>query len=135
MASTKTWSSPTQSASRRARSVEGLVNYIGDMARRPRYYANDHSRDLLELDPRKIAIEDARVRIEAPSLAREGFELFQHTSEIEDFKDTAEVARLHPQEIEQLLLKVTGADCVVIPGPGVLRFGEGAMRAASHLRI
>jgi hypothetical protein len=132
MASTKTCSSPTQSASRRARSVEGLVNYIGDMARRPRYYANDHSRDLLELDPRKIAIEDARVHIEAPSLAREGCELVQHTSEIEDFKDTAEVARLHPQEIEQLLLKVTGADCVVVPGPGVLRFGEGSKDAGKY---
>jgi len=121
-----------QFASRCARSVEGWVNYIGEMAQRPRYYANDHSRDLLNLDPRKIAIEDARKRIEAPSLAHEGFELVDHTSEIRDFKDAAEVARLHPKEIEQLLLEVTGADHVVIPGPGVLRFGEGSKDACVY---
>jgi hypothetical protein len=116
----------------RARSVKGLVNYIGEMAQRPRYYANDHSRDILELDPRQIAIDDARARIEAPSLAREGIELVVHASEIEDFTNTAEVARLHPQEIEQLLLKVTGADYVVVPGPGVLRFGEGSTNAGKY---
>jgi len=132
MASAKAVTGKIQCAPHCARSVEGLVNYIGEMAQRPRYYANDHSRDKLKLDPRKIAIEDARVRIEAPSLAREGFELVQHTSEIEDFKDTAQVTRLHPQEIEQLLLKVTGADCVVVPGPGVLRFGEGSKDAGKY---
>jgi hypothetical protein len=115
-----------------ARSVKGLVNYIGEMTQRPRYYANDHSRDILELDPRQIAVEDARERIEAPSLDREGFELVAHSSEIEDFKDTAEVARLHHHEIEELLLKVTGADHVVIPSPGVLRFGEGSTDAGKY---
>src|SRR5271154_4932993 len=124
MASAKTRPSPMQPTPQCARPVQGLVNYIGEMAERPRYYANDHSRDVLTLDPRKIAIEDARVRIEAPSLAREGIELVVHRSEIEDFKDAAEVAGRHPQEIEQLLLEVTGADYVVIPSPGVLRFGR-----------
>jgi hypothetical protein len=121
-----------QSASNFERSVEGLVNYIGEMAQRPRYYANDHSRDLLNLDPRKIAIENARKRITAPSLDHEGFELFAHTSEVEDFKDPAEVARLHPKEIEQLLLEVSGADYVAVPGPGVLRFGEGSKDAGKY---
>ena len=124
--------SSNRSVSQRAPSVQGWVNYIGEMAQRPRYYANDHSRDLLNLDPRKIAIEDARKRITAPSLAYEGFELLAHTTEIQDFKDAAEVARLHPQEIEQLLLEVTGADRVVVPGPGVLRFGEGSKDAGKY---
>jgi hypothetical protein len=115
-----------------ARSVESVVNYIAEMAQRPRYYANDHSRDLLNLDPRKIRIEDARNRIKPPSLAQEGFELVAHTSEIEDFKDAAKVARLHSLEIERLLLQVTGADSVVITGPGVLRFGEGSKDAGKY---
>jgi hypothetical protein len=109
-----------------------MVNYIGEMAQRPRYYANDHSRDLLNLDPRKIVIEDARKRSKAPSLQEEGFELFAHASAVEDFKDAAEVARLHPKEIEQLLLNVTGADSVVISSPGVLRFGEGSKDAGKY---
>ena len=115
-----------------ARSVKGLVNYIGEMAQRPRYYANDHSRDILKLHPHEMAIEDARLRDEAPSLAREGFELVVHPSKIEDFKDAAAVAQLHPREIELLLLEVTGADHVVIPGPGVLRFGEGSTDAGKY---
>ena len=115
-----------------ARSVEGMVNYIREMAQRPRYYANDHSRDLLNLDPRKIVIEDARKRSSGPSLQEEGFELFAHTSAVRNFTDAAEVARLHPQEIEQLLLQVTGADAVVISSPGVLRFGEGSTEAGKY---
>ena len=55
-----------------------------------------------------------------------------HTSEIKDFKDAAEVARLHSTEIERLLLEVTGADSVVVPGPGVLRFGEGSRDAGKY---
>jgi hypothetical protein len=113
-------------------SVEGWVNYIGEMTQRPRYYANDHSRDLLDLDPRKIVIEDARKRIHAPSLADEGFELVVHRSEIEDFKNAEEVSQRHPKEIERLLLEVTGADHVAVPGPGVLRFGEGSKEAGKY---
>ena len=115
-----------------ARSVEGWVNYIGEMAQRPRYYANDHSRDLLNLDPRKIAIEDARRRDQPPSLAREGFEIVAHTSEVQNFKDAQEVARIHPKEIERLLQEVTGADHVVVGSPGVLRFGEGSKDAGKY---
>ena len=42
------------------RTVEGRVHYTGPMAERPRYYANDHSRDVLALEERTILIEDAR---------------------------------------------------------------------------
>ena len=124
--------SSNQSMSQRARSVEASVNYIGEMAQRPRYYANDHSRDVLHLDPRMIVIEDARKRLEAPSLAREGFELVAHTSAVENFKDAGDVARVHPKEIERLLLEVSGADYVVIGSPGVLRFGEGSQDAGRY---
>ena len=38
------------------RVVEGRVNYIGAMRERPRYYANDHSRDVLtSIEMRGIA--------------------------------------------------------------------------------
>ncbi len=54
-------------------------------------------------------------RLKAPSLGGEGFELVAHASEILDFKDAVEVARVHPKEIERLLLEVTGADYVRHP--------------------
>jgi hypothetical protein len=102
--------------------TESVVNYLGPMGERPRYHAQDHSRDNLVLDPRRVAIADRRG--DPASLRREGFELVPHRSAVADFRDEAEVARLHPREIEELLLSVTGADRVVVTGKGILRFGE-----------
>jgi hypothetical protein len=108
------------------RKVKGSINYLNAMAERPRFYANDHSRDVLDLDPRTVEIEDARSWPTPPDLDVEGFMLTPHQSAVKDFRDTAEVAAIHPREIEELLLKVTGADRVVVNGAGVLRFGESS---------
>ncbi len=104
------------------RSVEGVVNYLGAMDQRPRYHARDPSRDNLVLDPRAVRIDD--VRGSGTTLDREGFVLVPHPSAVADFRDAAEVARLHPAEIEALLLRETGADRVVVTGTGILRFAE-----------
>jgi hypothetical protein len=104
------------------RTVEAVVNYLGAMAERPRYHAQDHARDNLVLDPRKVRIADRRA--DPASLAQEGFELVPHRSTVADFRDEAGVARIHNREIEELLLSVTGADRVVVTGKGILRFGE-----------
>lgn len=106
------------------RLVEGVMNYTGEMSVRPRFYANDHSRDVLVLDPRRVQIEDARSSGSAPTLAREGIAIVPHSSCIGDFRDAAEVAARHPAEIEQLVLELSGADAVSVTGAGVLRFGE-----------
>lgn len=78
------------------------------MTERPRYFANDHSRDVLVLDPRTVPIEDARSRADAPSLEHEGFTLVEHRSAVTDFRDRDEVAHVHPAEIEALVQRVTG---------------------------
>jgi len=105
-------------------SVKGSVNYVAKMAERPRYYANDHSRDVLTLDPRTVSIEDARGRSESASLGREGYQLISHRSAVSDFKNPVEVAAVYSAEVESLLLAVSGADQVVVNSPGVLRFSE-----------
>jgi hypothetical protein len=106
--------------------VTGLVNYLGAMSERPRYHANDHSRDVLVLDPRIVEIEDARLLATPPSLGREGFTLRKHVSAVRDFRDSAEVARVYPEEIAQLVLQVSGADAIVVNPSGVLRFSESS---------
>jgi len=107
-----------------ARFVSGSINYAGPMSQRPRYHANDSSRDVLVLDARTVRIEDARSSAAPPSLAREGLALYAHRSSVSDFRDSREVAALHPLEIERLVLEVSGADAVTVNGNGVLRFGE-----------
>jgi hypothetical protein len=108
------------------RTVEGLVNYTGAMTERPRYHANDHSRDILLLEERKIRIDDARAQPVPPSLEAEGFTLVKHHSEVSDFRDTPTMMRIHPAEIERLVKDLSGADRVVVNSPGVLRFSESS---------
>jgi hypothetical protein len=115
-----------EAAAAATRSVAGEVNYIGAMSERPRYYANDHSRDVLNLDPRTIRVENVRDRRIAPSLDREGFTLVAHRSSVVDFRDPREISRTHNAEIERLLLQLCGADRVVVTAPGVLRFSESS---------
>ncbi|MEI9988699.1 MAG: CmcJ/NvfI family oxidoreductase [Rhizomicrobium sp.] len=104
------------------RTVRASINYLAAMSERPRYHAQDHSRDNLVLDPREVDIEDLRGA--GSSLAVEGFALVPHPSAVADFRDEAEVARLHGAEIEDLLRRETGADHVVVTGKGILRFAE-----------
>ncbi|MGZ3274891.1 MAG: CmcJ/NvfI family oxidoreductase [Caulobacteraceae bacterium] len=113
-----------QTVADQVRQVPGLINYIADMTERPRYYANDHSRDRLTLDPRTVLITDARSLKTPPSLRLEGFELVHHRSAVSDFRDTEAVKAVHRPEIEALLQALTGADRVVVSSPGVLRFSE-----------
>jgi hypothetical protein len=105
------------------------------MAQRPRYHAINSSRDVITRDRRKIRIEDARLRAQQPSLAREGFALFRHKSTVSDFSNQEEVARIYPREIERLLVDLSGADQVVIFGRGVLRFNEHDLPESSRFHV
>ena len=109
------------------------LNYIAPMTCRPRYYADDGSRDVLTLDPHSVAIEDARGRTQPHSLSVEGFELLSHRSAVEDFHDPAEVAR-YRLETQRLLLDLTGADEVAFSAKPVRRSGSGArLTISGHL--
>lgn len=107
-----------------ARIVQGEMNFIGPMDVRPRYHANDASRDVLNLDPHCVDIEDMRSRNITPSLEVEGFALYSHRSAVRNFRDLDEVTRVNAPELRALLLELSGADEVVMNPTGVLRFGE-----------
>ena len=103
--------------------VEAVINYLGEMRERPRYYAQDHSRDNLVLDPQRVKIEDLRGG-PAPSLAREGFALVPHKSAVANFRKDDEMQGVYAGEIARLIEETTGADRVVVSGKAILRFGE-----------
>lgn len=104
------------------RIVRASVNYVGPMATRPRYHANDTSRDVIALDPREVEIGDGRAS--RPSLETEGFTLVRHASRVADFRDSAAVQAVYAPEVEALVRDLCGADQVRVTSPGVLRFGE-----------
>ncbi len=98
------------------------IAYSARSAFRPRYHANDHSRDTVEIELHDMAITDARNI--ATSLDVEGFTLVPHRSAVGDFTDKAEVSAIHIAEIEALIVSQSGADIAVVSSPGVLRFSE-----------
>ena len=104
--------------------VAGILGFSEPMAARPKFHANDTSRDVLNVVPRAVPIEDARHREVPASLDVEGFCLRAHDSKVRDFRDPGEIERVHVEEIRRLLLEASGADHVTVNARGVLRFGE-----------
>jgi hypothetical protein len=98
------------------------IAYAARSVARPRYHANDSSRDVLEIAPARMRIADARHR--HPSLDAEGFALVTHQSEVRDFRDRGQVASIHRGEIIELVGELSGAELVVVNSPGILRFSE-----------
>lgn len=105
------------------------IAYSGRGIARPRYHANDSSRDVLEIVPVGMEIADARVL--SATLDGGGFTLCQHRSEVADFTDRAAVDRVHRPEIVELVATLSGADAVVVNSPGVLRFSERSGRSGA----
>ena len=113
----------------RPRTVEAEINYLGPMDSMPYFYARDHDRDHLVLEPHRVEITDARQLDPPPCLEREGFTLVPHATAVTEFTDAAAVEAVYPGEIEALLRNLTGADHVVARGT-VLRFVENERRDA-----
>ncbi len=109
--------------------MKATIAYASRAIARPRYHANDHNRDVLEIELKSMNLVDARA--EPATLAREGFGLYRHSSAIEDFTRLADQQDQHRHEIEALVQEATGADMVKVNSPGVLRFSERSGRAGS----
>jgi hypothetical protein len=105
------------------------IAYARNSGERPRYFANDHSRDTVVIDAQMMAISDARGL--SVSLDREGFMLVSHKSAIVDFTDGDQAAAFYPLEIAALITAQTGADFVQVTVPGVIRFSEKSANAGT----
>jgi hypothetical protein len=115
------------------RGIEGrmraAIAYAGRGIARPRYHANDSSRDVLEIVPVEMDIIDARKADAA--LDETGFELVTHRSAVADFGDREAVGAIHRQEIIDLITSLTSADLVLVNSPGILRFSEKSAKCGA----
>jgi hypothetical protein len=104
-------------------SIVAPLQYFGGAPRpeKPTFHAQEHARDNWRPDTRQVTFHDARNWPAQPTFDREGFELLKWPSQIKDFGDLEEVARLYPSEIERLIKKVSGAKEVVAIATGALR--------------
>jgi hypothetical protein len=110
--------------------TRAAIAYAGRGVARPRYHANDQSRDLLEIVPEEMDIIDAREL--DTTLDQAGFTLVAHRSAVADFSDREVVGAIHRHEIIDLIASLTGADLVLVNNPGILRFSE---RSANSGRL
>jgi hypothetical protein len=107
--------------------VRAAIAYAGRDIARPRYHANDTSRDLLDIAPVNVDIVDARGL--GTTLDYAGFMLIEHASGVTDFTDRAALEAVHRAEITGLLSELSGADQVIVNSPGILRFSERAAKS------
>ena len=112
-----------------SRSVTAPIAYVRDTGERPRYYANAHEKDPIEIAPVPMTIDDMRGH--ATTLDREGCVVVPHRSEVADFADPEQIAQIHVPEIEALLRTVTGCDAVVVTPRGIMRFSEKSGKTGS----
>ena len=109
--------------------VSAAIAYAGRGVARPRYYANDHGRDLLDIAPVTMPITDGRGR--AMTLDGAGFRLLPHRSTIADFSGRAAVDATYRDEIVALIGGLSDADLVLVSSPGLLRFSEKSPRSGA----
>jgi hypothetical protein len=107
--------------------TRAAIAYAGRSVARPKYHANDSSRDVLEIVPVPMEIRDARDI--GADVDAEGFELREHRSAVVDFTDRAAASQVYGPEIAELIRVASGADSVVVNSPGVLRFSERSARS------
>src|SRR6476661_1018409 len=110
--------------------VRAEIGYSARTETRPYFYANAHEKDYVPLAPAEVAIRDAR-GLDC-SLDAEGFTLVEHASAMADLTDLKEVARVHRDEIADLLKRITGCDHVAMTPFGILRFSEKLGENAAH---
>ena len=62
----------------------------------------------------RVTIRNARVRTPALSLEADGFEIARHTTRLNNFYDTAQVAERYSREMESFISQATGASRVLV---------------------
>ena len=119
--------------------VEAELNYLRAGEGRPVSYTFEPPPGVAwtsgALEPRRVTIRDARPLAAAGelSLDKSGFERIAHASALTDFSDDAAIRSIYYSESEQVLLKATGAEKVVV-FDYTLRDSLSGSRATASLR-
>ena len=119
--------------------VEAELNYLRAGEGRPVSYTFEPPPGVPwtsgALEPRRVTIRDARPLAAAGelSLDKSGFERVAHASALTDFSDDSAIRSIYYSESEQVLLKATGAEKVVV-FDHTLRDSLSGSRATASLR-
>jgi hypothetical protein len=99
-------------------SVRAVLNYLVKTGERPRNYVEQQPAGQPQRTgvpaPTEVEIHNARLESEAPSLDRNGFQLVQHSTSLQDFGDERAIRDVYYPEVEALLKQQLGVSKVVI---------------------
>jgi len=109
--------------------VVAPMNYLGPMDDMPYFYAQRHDLDHLNLEQHRVAISNARPYARHLSVCRDGFQLVDHPTGVDDWFDDAQIAERYVPAVRALIARLTGAELVCVTPGVVRRFGERGTRA------
>jgi hypothetical protein len=93
-----------------SKSVIGAMTYLSPMCKRPEIFHNTIDwRTNPHLQTHKVTITDLRCHRNEVKLSTNGFELFDHRSDVTDFASEAQIAQIYVPEAKSLIKAVTGA--------------------------
>lgn len=102
-----------------SRAIHAELGYLIPPKEKPVYFASQGGSEAelqvaAKIVPRTVAISDARGKVPAPTLDREGFALFDHISAVTDFYDDDQIRDIYEGEVSKLVKELTGASRVVV---------------------
>jgi hypothetical protein len=106
------------------------MSFLGHVEGKPVFHGRQRELDNLPLVEREVDIEDARPRQASFSLDTHGFQLIRHQTAVTDFLDPVQVRTIYRDELQALIVALTGADWAVALSSSVVRRSERAKRYA-----
>lgn len=113
-----------------------VTTVAGDVVATARYGQHGETRPRFgqaPADDRPVLFRDMRGAVQAPTLAREGFAMFEHRSTVTDFENADAVASTYLPEVQAVVREATGTPHVYMQANWVLRAetrGYGVSRAS-----
>lgn len=102
-----------------SRTIHAELGYLVPSKEKPVYFASQGGTEAelklaAEIVQRTVAIADAREKVPAPTLDKEGFALVEHVSAVTDFYDDGQIRDIYEGEVSELVKNLTGASRVVV---------------------
>lgn len=119
------------------RTIEASVNYLLDTGEQPFTFTGGPGSTEIRSggtpDPHTVTIHNGRLVTAGFALEKNGFRFVDHDTQMRDFFDEAEIARVYYPEMEALIKRETGAKRVVVFDHTV-RTADDEMREAKKIR-
>ena len=102
-----------------SKTIQTELGYLIPSKEKPVYFASQGGsaaelKIAAKIVPHTVTISDARDKVPAPTLDKEGFAVVDHATSVTDFYDDAQIRDVYEREAAALVKEITGASQVVV---------------------